>query len=394
MDLPVLQTTTTGSAATGGKVIKRLLDHPKAEVKLLKAIIDLSKVDKLLTGFLPAFKALPIQRQGSGDLNGTWWLNGDLKTTGTQSGRLSSSNINMQNLPATKLVKSCFRAPEGYLFCFADFSSLEAKINALLTDDPNKKKVYTQGYDSHSLAAYAYFSEQMLDIDPGSVESINSIADKYSDLRSASKPVTFASQYGGTWKTLVNNLGFSEEQAKDIEQRYLDMFEVSTIYAETLKRKAMKQGYIDLAFGLKLRTPVLAKTVPNSKLSAKAAAEGRSVYNADSQSYGLLMNRALIELDKRLAKESDAFQDCILPLNTIHDAGYFLVKNEPEYVHWLNENLIDCMTWQDLPNIRSKDIIIGAELDVGLSWDSCKTLHNKASLEEVTQFLKDLHDEN
>ena len=394
MKLPVLQTTDTGQPSTSGKVIKRLLDYPDVDTKLLNALLEVFKVDKLITSFLPAFKELPIQRQGKGDLDGSWWLNGNLNTTGTQSGRLSSNSPNMQNLPSTKLIKSCFRAPNrDWLFCFADFTSLEAKINAILTNDPNKKKVYTDGYDSHSLATYAYFVEQLPDIDPGSVDSINSIADKYSELRTESKPATFACQYGGTWITLVNNLGFSEEKAKIIEQRYLEMYEVSTIYANTLKHRAVKQGYIDLAFGMKLRTPVLGKTAANGNLPYQAEAEGRSAYNADSQSYGLLMNRALIQVDNELSQESDELQDSILPLNTIHDAGYYLVRNEPKYVKWLNDHLINAMTWQDLPPIRSNDIIIGAELDVGYSWDNCKTLPNNASITEVEDFLKGLNND-
>ena len=87
----------------------------------------------------------------------------------------------------------------GWLWCGADFSSLEDRISALQTGDPNKLKVYTDGYDSHSLRAYAYFSDQMPDIDPSSVESINSIAVKYPKLRQKSKAPTFLLTFGGTF---------------------------------------------------------------------------------------------------------------------------------------------------------------------------------------------------
>lgn len=107
--------------------------------------------------------------------NGVVWLHGSFNLGGTVSGRLSSSDPNLQNLPAGstfgKLIKDCFRAPKGWLFGGADFSSLEDRINALLTKDPEKLKVYTDGYDSHSLRAHAYFSQHMPDIktvDPAS----------------------------------------------------------------------------------------------------------------------------------------------------------------------------------------------------------------------------------
>ena len=75
----------------------------------------------------------------------------------------------MQNLPAGsehgKLVKSTFSAPKGWLFVGADFASLEDRISALTTKDPNKLRLYTDGFDGHSLRAYAYFGAAMPDIE-------------------------------------------------------------------------------------------------------------------------------------------------------------------------------------------------------------------------------------
>ena len=75
----------------------------------------------------------------------------------------------MQQIPANstfgKLIKSCFAAPEGWLFVGADFASLEDRISALTTKDPNKLNVYTMGFDGHSLRAYAYFKDDMPDVE-------------------------------------------------------------------------------------------------------------------------------------------------------------------------------------------------------------------------------------
>lgn len=103
--------------------------------------------------------------------------------------------MNLQQIPAGgdlgKLIKTCFVGPYGKIFCGADFASLEDRISALATKDPNKIKVYTDGYDGHCLRAYAYFGEQMPDIDPNCVISINSIENLYADLRQLSKAPTF-----------------------------------------------------------------------------------------------------------------------------------------------------------------------------------------------------------
>jgi DNA polymerase-1 len=81
----------------------------------------------------------------------------------------------MQNIPASgstkakqrlaKLIKECFEAPPGWIFCGLDFDSLEDKISAVTTRDPEKIKVYTDGYDGHCLRAFAYFGEHMSDIE-------------------------------------------------------------------------------------------------------------------------------------------------------------------------------------------------------------------------------------
>lgn len=164
MGLPVIDLTDTKQPATGADTLEKLINHTQvpAYKELLRALIDYGKVTKILSTFIPAFEAGILK----GD--GMLYLHGSFNLGGTVSGRLSSSDPNMQNLPAGsifgKLIKSCFQAPEGWLFCGADFNSLEDYISALTTKDPNKLRVYTQGFDGHCLRAYYYFNEQMPDI--------------------------------------------------------------------------------------------------------------------------------------------------------------------------------------------------------------------------------------
>lgn len=143
MGLPVIDTTKTQQPATGEETLEKLLDHPvgKANKDLLEAIIGISQVSTILSTFIPAFKRA-IVKDGSGIV----WLHGSFNIGGTVSGRLSSSEPNLQNIPAksiyAKIIKECFMAPPGWLFAGADFNSLEDMISALTTKDPNKLKVY------------------------------------------------------------------------------------------------------------------------------------------------------------------------------------------------------------------------------------------------------------
>mgnify|MGYP003586880004 CR=1 FL=1 len=191
MELPVLEWTDTKERATGLKILEALEYQTKDPEKLevLKAVHDYSKLDKLMTSFIPNFENAWLKADGMA------YLHGSFNIGGTKSGRLSSSEPNLQQIPSSgslgKLIKTCFAGPYGKIFCGADFASLEDRISALTTKDPEKLKVYTDGYDGHCLRAYTYFGHMMPDIDPTSVDSINSIKKKYSDLRDESKAPTF-----------------------------------------------------------------------------------------------------------------------------------------------------------------------------------------------------------
>ena len=164
MGLPVLDYTDTKQPATGAETIEKLINHTNepAYKELLGALISYGKVSKILSTFIPAFE------RGIDKADGMKYLHGSFNLGGTVSGRLSSSEPNMQNLPAkskfSKLIKTCFTAPPGWLLVGADFNSLEDMISALTTKDKNKIKVYTDGFDGHSLRAYSYFKDELPEI--------------------------------------------------------------------------------------------------------------------------------------------------------------------------------------------------------------------------------------
>ena len=363
LDLPILARTPTKAPATGGKIIKQLLDHEKAAPYkvLLQALIDYSAVTKIIQAFMPAFE------NGILKADGMRYLHGVFNLGGTVSGRLSSSDPNMQNLPAGsaygKLIKELFMGPPGWIFAGADFNSLEDYISALTTRDPNKLKVYIDGYDGHCLRAYAYFQDQMPDIDPTSVDSINSIAKKYPELRQESKAPTFALTYQGTFATLMKNLGWSEEKAKRIEANFHELYKASTEYIMDRLHQATKDGYVTVAFGLRLRTPMLGRSYLGLDCTPKeVAAEGRTAGNAMGQSYGLLNNRAAAAFMKRV--HASPFRYDIKPVALIHDAIYILIKNDPVVVEFANRVLIEEMSWQELPELHHDTVKIGAALDL------------------------------
>src|SRR5690606_27208958 len=326
LKLPILSYTDSRQPSTDAKALKGLKKQTQDPqiLDLLENLIDHAAATTILNTFIPALKGAAKGPDG-------WhYLFGNFNLGGTVSGRLSSNKPNLQNLPSTgtkyaALIKECFEAPPGWIFVGLDFWSLEDRISALITKDPNKLKVYIDGFDGHCLRAYAYFGDQMPDIDPSSVESINSIETKYPELRQKSKTPTFALTYQGTYKTLMEQ-GFTYEEAKKIETSYNELYKVSVQWVQDKLNQAAKDGYITVAFGLRLRTPILAQVVRGLSVTPyEAEAEGRTAGNALGQSWCMLNTRAASEFIGKVRKSEYRFD--IRPCAQIHDAQYYLIRD-------------------------------------------------------------------
>jgi DNA polymerase-1 len=389
MGLPVIDLTDTKQPATGGETIEKLINHTDepAYKEILSALIGYSKVSKILSTFIPAFE------RGVMKADGMRYLHGSFNLGGTVSGRLSSSDPNMQNLPAGsefgKIIKTCFMAPRGWLFGGADFNSLEDYISALTTKDPNKLAVYEKGFDGHCLRAAYYFRDQVPHIDLDDPNSVNTIKKQFPELRQDSKAPTFLLTYGGTYHGMMSNLGWPEDKAKSIEKGYHDLYQVSDAYVQKRLHQAAKDGYVEVAFGLRVRTPLLAQVVFGTKgMPYEAAAEGRTAGNALGQSYGLLNNRAAVDFMKKVWASKHRLD--ILPVALIHDAIYILMKDDIEVVEFANRELIKSMQWQELPEIQHPTVKLGAALDIFWpDWAHPLTIPNNADQDTIIKMCRE-----
>lgn len=403
--LPVIDLTKTKQPATGQKTLAKLINHTDdPDIKLvLEQLIALAQSGKVLNDFITNFQELYLKR-----IDGTTWLNGDQVLGGTQSGRLSARNPNLANLPSNsiygKTIKSCFVAPDGWLFGGADFNALEDRIGAILSKDKMKTLEFTQGFDGHSLRAIAFFSqleepvtvkgtfidpEVVKQYDRDSLESVSAFKKEMSDVRQEAKAPSFALQYGGTWHTLVKNIGLPKDVSQAIEEGYHDLYSGLKDFAEEKTKFASRHGYVECAFGLRLRTPLLSQCIlGTANTPREAESEARSAINAITQSWGMLSNRAAIAIQKRIEESIYRYQ--IFIVNQIHDAIYFLWQDMPEITLWLNQCVVEEMAWQDNPTIASDDVKLGAELDFGKSWDALTTIPNTATLDDIIELRTQL----
>lgn len=220
------------------------------------------------------------------------------------------------------------------------------------------------------------------------VMRVNSIKDKYPAFRQDSKAPTFALTYQGTYATLMNNCGFTSKLAKSIEASYHELYQVSDKWVQDRLEQACKDGYVTLAFGLRLRTPLLKQVVlGTSKTPHEAAAEGRTAGNALGQSWCMLNSRAASEF-MQVVRAGEHRLD-IKPCAQIHDASYYLIRDDMATLLYTNTHLSKAVSWQEDPLIQNEHISMSGKLDIFYpNWGKSLTLPNKTDEVEVKSLIK------
>lgn len=196
------------------------------------------------------------------------------------------------------------------------------------------------------------------------VDQINSIQSLYKPERQESKAPTFALTYQGTYKTLMTNCGFPIEKAKLIEARYHELYVVSDQWVSDKLDEASRVGYVTVAFGLRVRTPLLHQVIRGTKKTPyEAEAEGRTAGNALGQSWCLLNSRAWVDFMRKV-RADPVMRYKIKPSAQIHDAGYAIVDDDIEALEFMNEHLVKAVQWQEHPDIAHDEVKLGGELSI------------------------------
>lgn len=189
--------------------------------------------------------------------------------------------------------------------------------------------------------------------------------------------------------TLIAKCAFTREVAKQIESRYHELYKVSDEWVAARLDEASRTGYITAAFGLRIRTPLLAQVVRgNSKTPHEAEAEGRTAGNALGQSWCLLNTRAKMEFMRKVRASRHRLD--IRPIADIHDALYFLIPDDLEVLLYVNKHLVEAVQWQDHPAIFHDTVKLGGSLSVfHPSWAQEKTIPNGAGEDMVLDLIAD-----
>ncbi|MCK9621755.1 MAG: DNA polymerase I [Methylobacter sp.] len=276
--LPVLKKTPKGQPSTEESVLQELaLTYP-----LPKLILEHRSLSKLKSTYIDK---LPQQVDGQ-----TGRIHTSYHQAIAATGRLSSSDPNLQNIPIRskegRRIRQAFIAPEGRKIVAADYSQIELRIMAHLSADEGLLKAFTDGEDVHRATAAEVFG-----VAPERVTT---------DLRRSAKAINFGLIYGMSSFGLAQQLGLSRNQAQSYIDLYFARYPGVKNYMDRIREQAREQGYIETLFGRRLYLPEI-----NSRNAARRQYAERTAINAPMQGTAAdIIKRAMIAVDRWLYLEN------------------------------------------------------------------------------------------
>lgn len=274
LQLPILQKTPTGQPSTSEEVLQELaLDYP-----LPKLILEYRSLTKLKSTYIDR---LPEQVNAV-----TGRVHTSYHQAVTATGRLSSSDPNLQNIPVRteegRKIRKAFIAPKGYKIIAADYSQIELRIMAHLSNDANLLKAFANGWDIHQATAAEIFAVPLEKVTP--------------DQRRSAKAINFGLMYGMSAFGLSRQLGSDRETAQLYMDLYFSRYPAVKTYMENTRNLAHHQGYVEGLYGRRLYLPEI-----NVRNIQRQKAAERAAINAPLQGTAAdIIKRAMIDIDKWL----------------------------------------------------------------------------------------------
>jgi DNA polymerase-1 len=298
MGLPVLKKTPKKQPSTAEEVLVQLaLDYPLP--KVIMEYRGLSKLKSTYTDKLP----LAIQPK-SGRVHTSY------HQAVTATGRLSSSDPNLQNIPVRtkegRSIREAFIAPKGYKILAADYSQIELRIMAHLSQDNGLLTAFSEGLDVHSATAAEVFGVALKDV--------------ISEQRRHAKAVNFGLIYGMSRFGLAKQLNITNDEAAHYIDTYFARYPDVSTYMESTKEKAKELGYVETLFGRRLYLPEI-----NASNGMRRQAAERTAINAPMQgSAADIIKLAMIDIHSWIKDENP---DCSVVMQ-VHDELVFEVAED------------------------------------------------------------------
>lgn len=332
LELPVIKKTPKGAPSTAEDVLHELaLDYPLP--KLLLEHRSLAKLKSTYTDKLPTMINPTTGR-----------IHTSYHQAVTATGRLSSTDPNLQNIPIRtpegRKIRQAFIAQEGYQIVAADYSQIELRIMAHLSGDKGLMRAFNEDLDVHRATAAEVFATEV---------------DKVSnEQRRSAKAINFGLIYGMSAFGLAKQIGVGRKDAQEYIDRYFDRYPGVKVYMEDTRALAAKKGYVETVFGRRLYLPEI-----NARNRIRQQAAERTAINAPMQGTAAdIIKRAMINVSQWL--KSDQIDAKIIM--QVHDELVLEVKNE--FVDELIARLVDLMS-----EAVSLSVPLVVDAGYGSNWD-------------------------
>lgn len=336
MGLPTkgLKKTKRGYYSTNAKVLSDLArDH-----EIVRLILDWREKSKIKSTYLDTLGPL---RRGDGRVHTTY------NQTITATGRLSSSDPNLQNIPTRselgRTVKTAFSAGEGSVFLAVDYSQIELRLLAHLSGDEHLVRAFNEGEDFHAETAARVFGVPVSEVTP--------------DLRSRAKAVNFGIVYGQQAYGLSQSLHISMAEARDMIDRYYEAYPGVRTFLDNVVARAKQTGYAETIYGRRRHIPELKAKNPQLRGFGERTAMNHPMQGTAAD----IIKIAMARVSRRLEEEGFAAHMIL----QVHDELDFECPvNEVERLTTMVRDVMERVVDLRVPLI--------AEASTGITWADAK----------------------
>jgi DNA polymerase-1 len=273
-----LRKTAGGTLSTAADVLESLQDKHE----IIPLILQHRELSKLKGTYVDALPALVNPTTGR--------VHTDFNQTGAVTGRLSSSNPNLQNIPIKtemgRRVRKAFIPRKGWRLISADYSQVELRILAHMADDPTLKAAFERGEDIHATTAAAIYDTPLKDVS--------------SMQRSFAKRINFGIAYGMGAFALSQNTGMSQSEAQDFIRKYFERFPRVRAWLDDTKRKAAEFGYVETILGRRRYFPELQAQASRINDQVRRRAEREAINHPVQGSAADIMKIAMINVHRAI----------------------------------------------------------------------------------------------
>jgi len=332
LNLPILKKTPKGQPSTAESVLQELAeDYPLPELILKHR--SMSKLKSTYTDKLP----LQISPK-------TGRVHTSYHQAVAATGRLSSSNPNLQNIPVRSVegrkIRQAFIAPEGYKVVAADYSQIELRIMAHLSGDEGLLDAFAKGEDIHKATAADVFGV-----------NIDQVTN---DLRRSAKAINFGLIYGMSAFGLAKQLGLGRNQAQEYIDLYFSRYPRVKQYMDDTRELAKQQGYVETVLGRRLYLPEI-----HAKNAARRQYAERTAINAPMQGTAAdIIKLAMIATDQWIQDD----QPDIKMIMQVHDELVFEIAEAKVDEYSANIRQLMCTA-------TTLDVPLVVDIGVGINWD-------------------------